>query len=232
MNENQLKAAEIYQGEPEGAKAKIDSGVRIPLSPPPKTPTNPQFSSQNVTERNFSTRKCHIERIAFERGFRVSECGTRVTKPNGNPQPIRLNRQGYFVFTVHIGSESRPCTVHRLQAYQKYGDEIYTEGLQVRHLDGNSKNNSNANILIGTSSQNHMDKPAHVRSRVAGDANRKYDAQAVRAFYAKTGSYKLTMLEFGITSKGTLHYILLPQGDSSIRHPLPFLSTPCGAFSA
>ena len=31
---------------------------------------------------------------------------------------------------------------HRLQAYQKYNNEIYNKGIVVRHLDGNKLNNS------------------------------------------------------------------------------------------
>lgn len=40
--------------------------------------------------------------------------------------------------------------IHRLQAYQKFGDKIYEDGIVVRYLNGDRYDNSYDNIGIGT----------------------------------------------------------------------------------
>ena len=100
---------------------------------------------------------------------------------------------------------------HRLQAYQKYGDKIYEDGVEVRHNNGESLDNSWCNILIGSHSDNMMDIPKQIRIKKALHATsfiRKYDKKEVKDFYTINRSYKKTMDEFNISSKGTLYYIL------------------------
>ena len=87
---------------------------------------------------------------------------------------------------------------------------MYEEGIVCRHRDGNPKNNAASNILLGTQSQNMLDRPAADRSRGAWIASRgvaKYDHEKVIAFYVENG-FKATLLEFGIRSKGTLSFII------------------------
>ena len=106
----------------------------------------------------------------------------------------------------------RPCNVHRLQAYQKFGDKIYLKNIHVRHKNNISTDNSFENILIGTPSENAMDNPKEDRVKRANHATsfwRKYDKDIVKSFHKENGrSYKKTMSNFNITSKGTLNYIL------------------------
>lgn len=146
--------------------------------------------------------------MAVQKGYKVDRNGVVFSPFISQPRKPYRDKHGYLRFSVMDGKTSRCCPVHRLQAYQKFGDKIYEDGIEVRHLDGNPSNNSWDNIEIGTHSDNMMDRPKEVRARLAGNANRKYDAEAVRAFYAATRSYKRTMAEFGIPSKGTLNYIL------------------------
>jgi hypothetical protein len=79
-------------------------------------------------------RKHFIERTAYRKGYRVSEDGKTVTSPfRDEPCNPSINPEGYPWFTVVTESGiSRRCTVHRLQAYQKFGEEIYTPKLMVR----------------------------------------------------------------------------------------------------
>ncbi len=142
--------------------------------------------------------------IAFERGYYVAPDG-RVSNPSGKPLSCYVTRKGYRKFHFQRGAALQ---VSRLVAFQKFGEAIFGNGIVVRHLDGNSKNDSWENIAIGTHSQNMMDMPPEVRRAKAAAANRKFDPAKVRAFYQQSGSYKVTMAEFGITSKGTLHHIL------------------------
>lgn len=98
--------------------------------------------------------------------------------------------------------------VHRLQAYQKFGERIYTDGLEVRHLDNTRTHNADGNIDLGTKSQNAMDKPVETRVRVAGQAALKHDHAEVLRVYGETKSYTKTMAALGITSKGTISFIV------------------------
>lgn len=100
---------------------------------------------------------------------------------------------------------------HRLQAYQKYGDMLYGEGMMVRHLNGDSLDNSWGNIAIGTNSENQMDIPEQIRlfrARYASSFMQKHNHDDIISFYKENKSYKKTMEKFEISSKGTLHYIL------------------------
>lgn len=153
-----------------------------------------------------------MERVAFLRGYRVSPCGKIVRLEQNPPRIFQKDKGGYLLFTARSANKrTRNCSVHRLQAYQKYGEQIYQEGLQVRHLDGNNQNNSADNIVLGTPLENAHDKPPEVSIRAAAIASRaaqKHDHAKIKAFYAVTNSYKMTMRAFGISSKGTLHFII------------------------
>lgn len=102
--------------------------------------------------------------------------------------------------------------VHRLQAFQKYGENLFDSGMEVRHLDGNKENNSYDNIVIGTHSENMRDIPEAIRyskALYAASFLIRHDKIKIRQYHFNNGSsYKKTMAEFNITSKGTLHFIL------------------------
>lgn len=53
--------------------------------------------------------------------------------------------------------------VHRLQAFKKFGYEMFGEGIVVRHLNNFSLDNSVDNIAIGTIQDNANDIPHHAR---------------------------------------------------------------------
>lgn len=152
-----------------------------------------------------------IEIYFYKKGYRVTDSGS-VINPKGETISGYKHRNGYFGINAKIDSKDVTCNVHRVQAFQKYGMDLYEEGIVVRHLDGNKENNSFDNIAIGTYSDNRMDIPEHIRMRTALYATsftRKYDKTEVKEFHENNGrSYKKTMEYFGITSKGTLHYIL------------------------
>lgn len=150
------------------------------------------------------------EKKAYERGYRITDDG-KVIGLKG--QEIgSYSQNGYKKFKIRYNSDVElHVNAHRLQAYQKYGEEIYTTGTVVRHLDNDKTNNSKENIEIGTVKDNCMDQPEHVRvarAKHAASFIKKYDEVKVIDFYNDCQSYKKTMEEFGISSKGTLHYIL------------------------
>lgn len=151
------------------------------------------------------------EKLAYEKGYRVRD-GIVYGLKNNIRKPD-ICRKGYYRFTFPMGSRKDNtrkmyCVwVHRLVAYQKYGDQIFEEGIEVRHLDGNSLNNLDGNIEIGTHSDNMMDIPQEQRRINAGNQSRIYPHKEVLDYYNQTRSYKKTMEKFGIKSKGTINYI-------------------------
>ena len=154
------------------------------------------------------------EKLFYEMGYRVSVEGQTISH-KGNE--VGFMRAGYLHAGTTIKGRVIKCPIHRLQAYQKYGDLIYENAIEVRHLNGNKIDNSWDNIAIGTHSNNMMDIPEHIRIANALHATsfvRKYDRREVLEFYNTCKSYKKTMEQFSISSKGTLHFIL--RGRSSV----------------
>lgn len=160
---------------------------------------------------------------AHAAGYRVSKTG-EVIGPSGEVRVPNGNRKYYsFTFKRPGTRETGHVAVHRLQAFQKFGDAALVEGIHVRHLDSNSRNNADDNIAIGTPQQNMLDKPESVRraaSLKASAAHKKHDHSAIKEFFAKCRSYAQTMREFGITSKGTLHFIINGKTSHSLPHHL------------
>jgi hypothetical protein len=146
--------------------------------------------------------------ILFKRGYRVSEDGSLY---NSNAVLVGSVQGSYHRISIRVDTKKVYVNTHRLQAFQKYGYKLFEKGIMVRHLDGNSLNNSWDNIFIGNNSDNQLDIPKQIRIKRAVNASyflRKYIKEEVKKFHSIDKSYNKTMDKFGITSKGTLHYIL------------------------
>jgi hypothetical protein len=111
-----------------------------------------------------TTTPTKIEALAIAKGYRVAD--GKVYGPTGqiNPSP---DSKGYLRFNVQRNGKSATCWVHRLVAFQKFGEAIHAPGIDVRHLDGDHTNNADSNIAIGSRSENLRDTPAPARSRRA-----------------------------------------------------------------
>ncbi len=105
---------------------------------------------------------------------------------------------------------------HRIQAYLKFGNKLFEKGIVVRHLNNDKLDNSYSNISIGTNLDNYHDKPDEqkqndiVRLAIVGAIAgiRHHNVKDIQNFYKQCRSYSKTMQEFGISSKGTLWYII------------------------
>lgn len=145
-------------------------------------------------------------RSAHQRGYRVMADGA-VENPSGrrlkltHQESIRLR---YFKFNIKTPEGSKPVTVHKLQAFQKFGDSVFAPGVVVRHLDGDSLNNQLENIGIGTITDNAMDRDPVARSmhaQKAGKAMSPYSDEmwdSIRNDHASGLGYKKLRTKYGI----------------------------------
>lgn len=152
-----------------------------------------------------------VEQIAYEKGYRVHENGYVISHINNILKPIK-NNKGYYIFCFRdSNNKNKNCLIHRLMAYQKFGEKMYEDGIEVRHKNNNKDDNTFENILIGNHQENMLDLPKDDRQKYAEYATsfiRKYDKREVQVYYSNCRSYKQTMEQFEISSKGTLYYIL------------------------
>ena len=147
---------------------------------------------------------------AKRKGYRVTKKGDLIG-PNGLKLKCEKKNKGYKFFTMKVDKVSKNVFVHRLQAYQKFGNLIYKNNMQVRHLDNKRDNNSIENISIGHNRTNMLDRPKEDLLKSALHATsftKKYDHEKIKAYHNETKSYRKTMDKFNIKSPGSLHYII------------------------
>ena len=159
---------------------------------------------------------------ASKQGYTVSDTG-EVYSPDGTKRKLQRDKDGYTRFSVTIvkelnefkvTSETRVYSipVHRLSAYQKFGNKLFKTGIIVRHLDNDCRNNYIDNIGIGTYSDNRMDIPADMRRLLAINAGRKRskltdkDIVDIRLQFDAGATIKEIMLNYAI-AKSTASYI-------------------------
>jgi len=149
----------------------------------------------------------------FNKGYRVTDSGG-VLSPKGKKLKPDLDSGGYPRISIRYNNKPHTFRISRLMAYQKFGSKMFEEGMEVRHLNGLRGDTSINNIEIGTHSENMMDIPkdrrvskaAHASSFIKKFSNKKIEE--IRKYHFKVKSYKRTMEEYNISSKGTLLYIL------------------------
>lgn len=93
---------------------------------------------------------------ANKKGYTIDELGS-VFNPKGIKLNLYKNSNGYMCFSVRKDNKLFKVFAHRLQAYQTYGSIIFNSNVVVRHLNGNSLDNSRVNIGFGSYQQNTMD---------------------------------------------------------------------------
>lgn len=115
----------------------------------------------NESKQTAATREAH------RRGYRVTDDGT-FTTPHSETVKLAKDKGGYLVFSgIYLkGRGKAPIKVHRLAAYQKFGEAIFEPGIVVRHLNGNPQDNSVDNIAIGTHLDNRLDISQSERSEI------------------------------------------------------------------
>ncbi len=118
----------------------------------------------------------------------------------------------YFRFSMRYYGKRVNISVHRFIAYFKFGEDLFNDGVKVRHLDSNSLNNSWDNIEIGTHADNMLDVPKEVRIEKAikaSEKRRKFSDEEVQQILDDRDSgftYKMLCDKYN-TSKSTLSYL-------------------------
>lgn len=115
----------------------------------------------------------------------------------------------YVYFYKHEGKrKGKKLYAHRLQAYQKYGDKIFEEGIVVRHLDGDKLNNSYENIGIGTQLDNIYDMSKKQRIKRAMGSSRFSEIEMQEIMNLRKNGYTYKQIgELFKVSKSTLSYL-------------------------
>lgn len=148
-----------------------------------------------------------ILRTAVEKGYTIDKEGNALNK-HGVKLSLSTTKNGYHSFNIKLVGvkNARRVFVHRLQGFQKFGEDLFIEGNMVRHLNNISIDNSYKNIGLGTHSQNMMDMDPLKRSIKA--SNLTYDHASIIQDREKGLSYKEIMIKHSIKSKGTVSYVI------------------------
>lgn len=149
------------------------------------------------------------EIIAKERGYTITPEGV-VFNPKGK-QIGTYGKNKYMYFSFRLNGKIVKVYFHRYQAYLKFGNSLYEDGIMVRHLDGDLLNNSVSNIELGTNSDNMLDISKEKRIQKSANANKKYSDDLVleiKADRERGMSYKDLMEKYHISSKGTISNII------------------------
>lgn len=116
---------------------------------------------------------------AMKRGLRIEKDGT-VIGIRGLPiacslmcrsKKDRSNARRYLTYGYRAGIHKSQIYIHRLQAYTKFGNALFEDGVKTRHGEGGHLDNSWDNINIGTHAANMQDIP--VKKRRSAQSKRK-----------------------------------------------------------
>jgi hypothetical protein len=162
-------------------------------------------------KRGPNTEHANNIRRAHAAGYRVEDDG-RIISPNG-VERATCSRGAYQRFSIRVGKRYRTVSVHKLAAYQWFGEAALQADVHVRHLDGNPQNNSRENIALGSPRDNIMDRSPEERKTHARKANssrrRLTDAQVrlIREFVADGAPAAEVARVYGL-AKSTVSYIV------------------------
>lgn len=153
---------------------------------------------------------------AYRKGWRVTDDGV-LLHPNGKKAKTYIDRWDRERSSTAISLPGvkgyQNVMVHRLAAYQWFGPIIFETGIQVRHLNNDSRDNARCNIAIGSQSENMMDIDPEERKKKAIHAASflrslsSSQAQSLINDRAAGMKYKDLMGKYSV-AKGTVSYIV------------------------
>jgi len=149
---------------------------------------------------------------AIKKGYYVDSFGN-VISPSGKKRAVDYDSWGYPRFTIEYVDKFRNIPVHRLVAYQKYGDKLFEKGMHTRHLNNNKLDYSFDNIAIGTCHENVMDNTKDERvkkARTAAKKLRKFtdsEVEEIRKLNKNGIGIRKLSKDYNV-AKSTLSYII------------------------
>jgi hypothetical protein len=123
--------------------------------------------------RDFSAERW-LAVTGWEDAYEISDHGRVRSLPKSNRawtvvlKPA-TGKNGYLYVALCRNATPRTRLVHHLVAEAFIGPR--PPGLEIRHLDGNGKNNTPGNLTYGTSSENEFDKVRHGTHNHAGQTH-------------------------------------------------------------
>ena len=85
--------------------------------------------------------------------------GWLIRKDGSIKKEFRVGKNGYLFVSLRLPLDKRgQVSIHKLQAYKKFGELMFKPNMVVRHIDGDKLNNKYENISIGTQSENQLDR--------------------------------------------------------------------------
>lgn len=144
-------------------------------------------------------------------GKYVADSGGNIYGPRGMRRPVRMfsksganAEQHHSRVSMWVGGRHRNLSVHRA-VFAAFHGEI-PSGMLIRHADGDSRNNTLANLALGTQADNIDDRRRHGRG-VSGAANPSARLTAdevteLRAWHASGGVTYVEIAEwYGVSSQ-------------------------------
>jgi len=119
----------------------------------------------NLSKRNQHTIEC------YKKGYRIID--GKIFNPQGKELKVMRDNSGYAKISSYSNGKYKNLFLHKLAAYQKFGELMFQEKIQVRHLDGDRLDFSLENIELGTAMQNRLDMPLEQRKDSAYRSNIK-----------------------------------------------------------
>lgn len=134
--------------------------------------------------------------LGHEGYYEISDRGELRNSTGRLLKPF-VRKNGYAAFFTTTSGKPKCLLVHAmvLEAFVS----PRPAGMQVRHLDGNPRNNTLANLAWGSAKQNAEDKRAHGRIRFgAQNPKTKLTAEQVIEIRSMTGPVAAIAREFGV----------------------------------
>jgi len=117
----------------------------------------------------LSKKQKTIIREAFKAGYEADVKRGLIKNKKGLWVAGTIHKTlGYRMINISLPngpSKGTMVYVHRLIAYAKYGEKLFKDNIEVRHLDGDRSNNRSSNIRLGSRSQNMFDIPEFKRGK-------------------------------------------------------------------
>jgi hypothetical protein len=148
----------------------------------------------------------------------VSGCIWSKAKSGGEWRKLNgsANGKGYLTITPAVDGKYKTRLVHELVAEAFYGKR--PSGSQIRHLDGNQKNNSPENLDYGTQEQNWSDRLVNGVSLGEGHHNAKITNKIAGEIRASSLSQRALSKQYGL-SQSTIWSI--KNNRTWVENPIP-----------